>query len=931
MSSEGFKLPSLARVFQKLKRPSRTRASALEVTLLALEGVPPELRGKEVVFTLDKTVVSVPRKLYFVEPRSPLEGSLMLAEAARRDSRGAMTSKACSLQVSLHDPSAPEAPRSKNRVSRAAVVATFKLNATQVSTTAQRLTLKALTTTQSKTELVLSVDVRVPTDDTRRDYSDDQAGTAREEVAEPVLDEATQPVQSSEKPPSSTSKRMMGLTLALDSLPKEEAGEFRDLMQDDDDDDGLADDDDDGFDGLESEEPRRLLDAPTRRSLGGLGDRSALFSTTAERDERDDKARGDVADGEDAKSSSETLAALDPPVEKRVAPTNGPARLVPLIGRQNDRGPPLMHVNEFTAWLRARNVDLNLFGHGETKSVNHLMHELREGTSALEEQETDGEDVKRVVRVVRSVWMTLRHGYKVLIVRQQSLADGRVRVRNGSHGSHGVIPSRGLRVAEEWQRAALALLEEELGLRSTQVLLADDSVRAMQKTEPSRSFPGLMTDYHELHVEAQLLAERLSVFDRLRLGLGDGSEDDTCDFTTSSARSYSGKMVTTYWVWENAAVWRMKEAERRLNQGTTSAPEASPDSSGFEPMTETDREAQREQLDQLLRDSRADSIPLACARMSKNLRSKLVELVDSDHKKDEALRSAISRALRHMFPEKAIELDLLFGGRSGSLVLTTTVKSWPAHMDDHERVATSCVVKVDRESDMKEEVEKTKQILPLLGENAPRVLGDGERYEKLDVTIDMGKRVNTHTIGTLAIELVGAAWVAPEFMSMGQQLMSTFAELYIWELTHASLVAESKGAHFDRPVFGEVPKVLLDLFGRSGLLTRVAARTATRSPDGNAWLGKLGLKERKKELSENWEKNIAWWCDESQDTVLETFSGLDALRWPDWAGSGKGGFTPVVSLVHADLHGQNILCDLRETTWVRARRRHHRRGFVAHS
>ena len=465
-----------------------------------------------------------------------------------------------------------------------------------------------------------------------------------------MLDEATQPVQSSEKPPSSTSKRMMGLTLALDSLPKEEAGEFRDLMQDDDDDDGLADDDDDGFDGLESEEPRRLLDAPTRRSLGGLGDRSALFSTTAERDERDDKARGDVADGEDAKSSSETLAALDPPVEKRVAPTNGPARLVPLIGRQNDRGPPLMHVNEFTAWLRARNVDLNLFGHGETKSVNHLMHELREGTP-LEEQETDGEDVKRVVRSRASVWMTLRHGYKVLIVRQQSLADGRVRVRNGSHGSHGVIPSRGLRVGEEWQRAALALLEDELGLRSTQVLLADEgSVRAMQKTEPSRSFPGLMTEYHELHVEAQLLAERLSAFDTLRLGLGDGTEDDTCDFTTSSARSYSGKTaVTTYWCWENSAVWRMKEAERR----TTNAPESSPDSSGFEPMTETDREAQREQLDQLLRDSRADSIPLACARMSKNLRSKLVELVDSD-KKDEALRSAISRALR-ICSRKAIE------------------------------------------------------------------------------------------------------------------------------------------------------------------------------------------------------------------------------------------------------------------------------------
>lgn len=147
-----------------------------------------------------------------------------------------------------------------------------------------------------------------------------------------------------------------------------------------------------------------------------------------------------------------------------------------------------------------------------------------------------------------------------------------------------------------------------------------------------------------------------------------------------------------------------------------------------------------------------------------------------------------SRTLRDMFPEMVTEVDLLFGGRSGSVVLTTTVKHWPLRRGDRERISTCCVVKVDRHSDMEEEVEKTEQIVPHLGEvcarqhaasclcdegsflplpqNAPRVLCNGARYEKLDLAIDMGKRDNTHTIGTLAIELVGAAWVAPEFMQV---------------------------------------------------------------------------------------------------------------------------------------------------------------------
>ena len=134
--------------------------------------------------------------------------------------------------------------------------------------------------------------------------------------------------------------------------------------------------------------------------------------------------------------------------------------------------------------------------------------------------------------------------------------------------------------------------------------------------------------------------------------------------------------------------------------------------------------------------------------------------------------------------------------------------------------------------------------------------------------------------------------------------MCTFQGLYEWELAHANVAGGSAGAlKGERSVFGEVPKALMDLFGRAGLLTRVASRTAKRSPDGPWWLERTGLKDRKKELSKNWEKKFASWCEMDQATLLETFDGIDQLRWPDWA-SGRNGWTPVVSLVHADLHGQ---------------------------
>ena len=144
----------------------------------------------------------------------------------------------------------------------------------------------------------------------------------------------------------------------------------------------------------------------------------------------------------------------------------------------------------------------------------------------------------------------------------------------------------------------------------------------------------------------------------------------------------------------------------------------------------------------------------------------------------DAFGSAIGRALVSMFPKRVVEVDLLFGGRSGSLVLTAKVKSSDGL---RTRTETNCVIKVDKEENLKEEEESTEKILKHLGENAPRVLCGGAHYEELGSAVALGsngvpKRSNITTIGVFAIELVGACWVSPEFSEIGGKLVCTFQE-----------------------------------------------------------------------------------------------------------------------------------------------------------
>lgn len=537
-------------------------------------------------------------------------------------------------------------------------------------------------------------------------------------------------------------------------------------------------------------------------------------------------------------------------------------------------------------WLNDRGIGTTEFGQGAAKTIRHLLGEICDGECSLG-VEAQGK-ATAVVRSVANTWIKLRHGHKILVEKQTQLEDGRIRLpKEGSCNSLIAVKNK---QGEEWRDAALRCLNKELNLSADQVVLCDDgAVLQKTRTEPSRSFPGIVTVYSEVHCEAKILRDRLLPVEQLNIGLTRNGEED---FTTVRDGHHGGQL-RQFWAWESAAVWLMRSVEI-----------------GEEPKVPGDD-------DTVVGSASGDAQQNAAVLISEKLRARWQnpEMNMAPHEVG-ALRAAISRGLMRMWPGAAnIEGDLLFGGRSGSLVLDTTVR-------DHKGGVTQvCVIKVDRRSDLEKEVEQTKTILPHLGENAPSILCGGEAYyEELGLTTTMGLRTGTSQIGLLAIELVGAAWILPEFARLGGKLMCTFEDLFRWEVRMSS---DSSTVSSERKVFGEVAVLLSDVFSRSGILTRVARRTAKRSND-NAWFDAITKKltRRLDEATSVTAKNPNSWSKSdwfehggeachSAKAELEQF--IERLSSPpEWlAQSGT-----LLSLIHGDFHGGNLLVDLKETPWV---------------
>ena len=476
---------------------------------------------------------------------------------------------------------------------------------------------------------------------------------------------------------------------------------------------------------------------------------------------------------------------------------------------------------DLARWLGNHGVDVLRFGKGEAKTICHLFGEVDDGKCAIGLEARNGEAT--VVRSVTNTWIKLRHSHKILVEKQQLLEDGRKRLRKDAGRSLLVVAKT--KKGEAWRDAALRTLRAELGLRPETVGFCDEgSVIKKSRSLESPSFPGIATTYTEIHCEAKLLREKLSPAEREHLGLTAAGD---ADFRTK--QNGRGGSIHHFWSWESAAVWRMLGEEFIRPKLIESTSEHEPEPGG----------SQQEEARVLLKPN------LVTHLQGPKMKMKNYEV--------KALRAAMRRGLIRMWPESAaVEVELLFGGRSGSLVLDTTVR-------DHKGgVTLACVIKIDKRADLEEELKQTQAILPHLGENAPKILcGGAACFEELGVTMNMGQRTDTAEIGLLAIELVGAAWVSPEFSQLGGKLMSTFEELFKWEVANA----DGRSMSSERGVFGEVPTVLSDVFSASGILAHVAQSTAKRSK-GMAWFAGVvkKLQMRLDEATSVSEKNREPWC-----------------------------------------------------------------------
>ena len=205
---------------------------------------------------------------------------------------------------------------------------------------------------------------------------------------------------------------------------------------------------------------------------------------------------------------------------------------------------------------------------------------------------------------------------------------------------------------------------------------------------------------HLVFVEARLLVDMLDGDDRRRLGVT--SLEEQYDFALAEPSKLGGQKVH-YWSWVSSAVRRLQHDAKR----------------------------EEEKKDESL----VPLYPDAPVKITTNLEDKLKDLVVEGSV--DAFGAAIGRALVRMFPSRTIQINLLFGGRSGSLVLTAKVFCSDGVST---RVETSCVVKVDKDEFLIEEEKNTNQILPHLGENAPRVLCGGAHYEGLEDKVSLGSR-----------------------------------------------------------------------------------------------------------------------------------------------------------------------------------------------
>jgi hypothetical protein len=152
-------------------------------------------------------------------------------------------------------------------------------------------------------------------------------------------------------------------------------------------------------------------------------------------------------------------------------------------------------------YLTGHNIQVDNWGKGSAKTLEHLLKEINEGETVLAER---GNELLREIKVA-SITVTYDDGGDkyVLVEDRQEFNDGRVR-RRALEGSvsEKVLPS------ETPEAAAERGLKEELGITDVKLVKTAEK----EEIEESQSFPGLKTMYSIYRFNAELNEEAYWMF-----------------------------------------------------------------------------------------------------------------------------------------------------------------------------------------------------------------------------------------------------------------------------------------------------------------------------------------------------------------------------------------------------------------------------------
>lgn len=162
---------------------------------------------------------------------------------------------------------------------------------------------------------------------------------------------------------------------------------------------------------------------------------------------------------------------------------------------------------ELEMWLRAKKIDISVWGENGAKRVIDLWEELKKEDCFLQDDPP--------LRSIHLAEVIIEQNGKRLIEAEQELGDGTRRQRR-------IPPSEKMRPNEDIQVAARRGLQEELHITADRVTLLPQTYRQRQRLLDSPSYPGLPTQYTIHRIEAVVTGLPHEDFWRDNLAFADG-------------------------------------------------------------------------------------------------------------------------------------------------------------------------------------------------------------------------------------------------------------------------------------------------------------------------------------------------------------------------------------------------------------------------